>query len=41
MAVRCSTTPSKPCAAVATDVIVVAPPDVEPPMPDGVRLVAR
>ena len=26
-------------AAVATDVIVVAPPDVEPPLPDGVRLV--
>ena len=26
-------------AAVAIDVIVVAPPDVEPPLPDGVRLV--
>ena len=26
-------------AAVATDVIVVAPPDVVPPLPDGVRLV--
>jgi molybdopterin-guanine dinucleotide biosynthesis protein A len=26
-------------AAVATDVIVVAPPDVDPPVPDGVRLV--
>ena len=31
--------PAEAVAAVATDVIVVVPPDVEPQLPEGVRLV--